>query len=87
MADESGKGTENASLNSKEAEKRPIEPLRLPTPEEIRGQDIWNNCAMRSVVSGVMGITVIHFFHFSFSTTFQNILLILILPMFGTLFK
>lgn len=42
---------------SPKGEERPlIEPLRLPTPEEIRGQDIWNNCAVRSVVSGVMGI-------------------------------
>ncbi|XP_015632050.1 mitochondrial import inner membrane translocase subunit TIM22-4 isoform X1 [Oryza sativa Japonica Group] len=32
-----------------------VEPIRLPTPEEIKGQDIWNNCAVRSVVSGVMG--------------------------------
>lgn len=38
-----------------EEEKPRIEPLRLPTPEEIRGQDIWNNCAVRSVVSGIMG--------------------------------
>lgn len=40
---------------TKEAEQPKIEPLRLPTPEEIRGQDIWNNCAVRSVVSGIMG--------------------------------
>ncbi|KAK1398664.1 Mitochondrial import inner membrane translocase subunit TIM22-1 [Heracleum sosnowskyi] len=33
----------------------PVEPIRLPTIEEVRGQDIWNNCAVRSVVSGVMG--------------------------------
>ncbi|EPS67150.1 hypothetical protein M569_07626 [Genlisea aurea] len=32
-----------------------IEPIRLPTIEEIRGQDIWNNCAVRSIVSGIMG--------------------------------
>ncbi|KAF8394870.1 hypothetical protein HHK36_018807 [Tetracentron sinense] len=44
-----------ASSSSKEAEKPQIDPLRLPTVEEIRGQDIWNNCAVRSVVSGVMG--------------------------------
>ncbi|MED6148746.1 Mitochondrial import inner membrane translocase subunit Tim22 [Stylosanthes scabra] len=55
MADESGKGTDNVASNLNEAEKPKIEPLRLPTAEEIRGQDIWNNCAMRSVVSGVMG--------------------------------
>ncbi|KAJ1406688.1 Tim17/Tim22/Tim23/Pmp24 family [Sesbania bispinosa] len=55
MADDSGTAASNGSLNSKEVEKPPIEPLRLPTVEEIRGQDIWNNCAMRSVVSGVMG--------------------------------
>ncbi|PWA56052.1 mitochondrial import inner membrane translocase subunit TIM22-4 [Artemisia annua] len=32
-----------------------VEAIKLPTPEEIRGQDIWNNCAVRSVASGVMG--------------------------------
>ncbi|KAH7537134.1 hypothetical protein FEM48_Zijuj03G0059600 [Ziziphus jujuba var. spinosa] len=46
---------QNGSSSSKEAEKPPIEPIRLPTIEEIRGQDIWNNCGVRSVVSGVMG--------------------------------
>lgn len=47
--------TVDDSSGLKEAEKPQIQPLRLPTPEEIRGQDIWNNCAVRSVVSGVMG--------------------------------
>ena len=32
-----------------------VEPIRMPTAEEIKGKDIWNNCAVRSVVSGVMG--------------------------------
>ncbi|PKA66895.1 Mitochondrial import inner membrane translocase subunit TIM22-1 [Apostasia shenzhenica] len=36
-------------------EKPKIEPLRLPSVEEIRGQDMWNNCAVRSVVSGILG--------------------------------
>eukprot|EP00850_Spirogloea_muscicola_P021695 SM000258S09111 [mRNA] locus=s258:12338:13493:- [translate_table: standard] len=27
----------------------------MPTPEEIRAQDIFNNCAVRTVVSGIMG--------------------------------
>ncbi|ONK62659.1 uncharacterized protein A4U43_C07F6530 [Asparagus officinalis] len=40
---------------SNEEEKPTVEPIRMPTMEEIRGQDIWNNCAVRSVVSGVMG--------------------------------
>ncbi|XP_019178636.1 PREDICTED: mitochondrial import inner membrane translocase subunit TIM22-4-like [Ipomoea nil] len=44
-----------SSSSSQEADKPPIEPIRLPTVEEIRGQDIWNNCAVRSVSSGVMG--------------------------------
>lgn len=50
-------GTEPAdgASSSNEPEKPQIEPLRLPSMEEIRGQDIWNNCAVRSVVSGVMG--------------------------------
>lgn len=43
------------SPESGAAEKPQVQPLRLPTAEEIRGQDIWNNCAVRSVVSGVMG--------------------------------
>ncbi|KAL6626672.1 hypothetical protein ACP70R_030398 [Stipagrostis hirtigluma subsp. patula] len=32
-----------------------VEPIRMPTVEEIKGQDIWNNCAVRvsSVVSWV----------------------------------
>ncbi|CAK9164165.1 unnamed protein product [Ilex paraguariensis] len=46
---------DKASSSSDEAQKPQIEPIRLPTVEEVRGQDIWNNCAVRSVVSGVMG--------------------------------
>lgn len=55
MSATSGAESTNGSSSSIEAEKPQIEPLRLPTVEEIRGQDIWNNCAVRSVVSGVMG--------------------------------
>jgi len=29
--------------------------LRLPSADEIRAQDIFNNCAVRTAVSGVMG--------------------------------
>ncbi|XP_028753351.1 mitochondrial import inner membrane translocase subunit TIM22-4 [Neltuma alba] len=54
MADNSGNES-GSSSTLKEAEKPQIQPIRLPTVEEIRGQDIWNNCAVRSVVSGVMG--------------------------------
>nr|KAJ0221702.1 hypothetical protein LSAT_V11C200071820 [Lactuca sativa] len=43
------------AANTNEAEKSTIEPIRMPTIEEVRGQDIWNNCAVRSVASGVMG--------------------------------
>ncbi|XP_037453755.1 mitochondrial import inner membrane translocase subunit TIM22-4-like isoform X2 [Triticum dicoccoides] len=32
-----------------------VQPLQLPTPEEIKGQEMMNNCAVRSVLSGVMG--------------------------------
>ncbi|XP_059314927.1 mitochondrial import inner membrane translocase subunit TIM22-4-like isoform X1 [Lycium ferocissimum] len=45
----------DAQSSSQEPQKPQIEPIRMPTVEEIRGQDIWNNCAVRSVVSGVMG--------------------------------
>lgn len=55
---DSGSGLDPQNGGVKEAEKKEsaIEPLRLPTVEEIRGQDIWNNCAVRCVVSGVMGL-------------------------------
>ncbi|KAK1283351.1 Mitochondrial import inner membrane translocase subunit TIM22-1 [Acorus calamus] len=46
---------EPTSSSPKEAERPPMEPLRMPTVEEIRGQDIWNNCVVRSAVSGIMG--------------------------------
>lgn len=50
------KNSASSTGSSEEQQKPPqIEPIRLPTVEEIRGQDIWNNCAVRSVVSGVMG--------------------------------
>lgn len=55
MASNSGEGSSHDPASSNESEKPPIEPIRMPTVEEIRGQDIWNNCAVRSVVSGVMG--------------------------------
>ena len=67
MASNTGTESTNGSSSSKEAEKPlPIEPIRLPTAEEIRGQDIWNNCAVRSVVSGVMGMNQAPFFRFIF---------------------
>lgn len=53
MADKVGNEPEGSSTT-----KPQIEPIRLPTVEEIRGQDIWNNCAMRSVFSGVMGMAI-----------------------------
>nr|XP_012573476.1 mitochondrial import inner membrane translocase subunit TIM22-1-like [Cicer arietinum] len=37
-----------------EIEKPQIEPIKFPTIEEICGQDIWNICAMRCVVTRVM---------------------------------
>lgn len=52
-----------ASSSAEDTSKPPMEPIRLPTMEEIQGQDIWNNCAVRSVVSGVMGIFLESHFH------------------------
>ncbi|XP_073121273.1 mitochondrial import inner membrane translocase subunit TIM22-4 isoform X2 [Henckelia pumila] len=46
---------QTAASSSQDPPKPSLEPIRLPTIEEVRGQDIWNNCAVRSVVSGVMG--------------------------------
>lgn len=53
---DSGAEVQNGSINEMEKKENVVEPLRLPTAEEIRGQDIWNNCVTRSVVSGVMGL-------------------------------
>lgn len=53
---DSGAEVQNGSINEMEKKENVVEPLRLPTVEEIRGQDIWNNCVTRSVVSGVMGL-------------------------------
>ncbi|ESR38380.1 mitochondrial import inner membrane translocase subunit TIM22-1 [Citrus sinensis] len=45
----------NGSSIAKEPEKPQIEAFRMPTMEEMRAQEVWNNCAVRSVASGVMG--------------------------------
>lgn len=54
MSSDSGAESANAQ-NVAEKPQNQVERFHLPTPEEIRGQDIWNNCAVRSLVSGVMG--------------------------------
>lgn len=60
---DAGNPSDNAS---KEAEKPVIEPIRLPTVEEVRAQEVWNNCAVRGVLSGVMGTAQKALFSFSF---------------------
>ena len=74
---------ENEPTASREVEKPPIEPIRLPTVEEMRGQDIWNNCAVRSVVSGVMGMAkvlsfglIFGFSHMGFDSFFVFVCLV-----------
>lgn len=52
----SSSNPENEAIHLPSDEPRVVEPMRLPTIEEVRGQDIWNNCAVRSVTSGVMGL-------------------------------
>jgi len=56
MVDDSPKGIQDASLNSTQLENPQIKPIGLPSVEEIHGQDILNNCAVRSVFSGVLGM-------------------------------
>ncbi|KAF2287543.1 hypothetical protein P3X46_006926 [Hevea brasiliensis] len=57
MAASSGIESNDGASSSKEAEPETpqIPPFRMPTMEEIRAQEVWNNCAIRSVASGVMG--------------------------------
>ncbi|XP_047339077.1 mitochondrial import inner membrane translocase subunit TIM22-1-like [Impatiens glandulifera] len=57
MSSDQDKEFNNIPSSSSDGDQIPaqIQPLRLPTPEEVQGQDVWNNCAVRSVFSGVMG--------------------------------
>lgn len=56
MATNSGTESNNgAASTSKETETPQIHSFRMPTIEEVRAQEVWNNCAVRSVASGVMG--------------------------------
>lgn len=48
--------SQNASSSTQDAPKPPIEPIHLPTQEEIRAQDVWNSFPVRTVSSLVMGI-------------------------------
>ncbi|KAA3459726.1 mitochondrial import inner membrane translocase subunit TIM22-4 [Gossypium australe] len=41
--------------SSHEAEQPQIQAIRMPSMEEIRAQEVWNNCAVRSVASGGLG--------------------------------
>lgn len=73
MAASSGIESNNGASSSREAEPETpqIPPFRMPTMEEIRAQEVWNNCAVRSVASGVMGETMVLSFwdfvsHFGF---------------------
>ncbi|KAM1362693.1 hypothetical protein PS1_028025 [Malus domestica] len=45
---------ENEPRALREVEKPLIKSILPPTVEEMHGQNIWNNCVVRSVVSGVM---------------------------------
>lgn len=66
MSSTSGKDeTKDSSSSQEQGNLSRIEPIRLPTPEEMRAQEIWNNCAVRSVASGVMGIDSCFLFLFS----------------------
>lgn len=57
MADSSTEpaGATSGSVGSDENPTQ-IQPIRMPTIEEIRAQEVWNNCAVRAVTSGVMGL-------------------------------
>ncbi|GAV66564.1 Tim17 domain-containing protein [Cephalotus follicularis] len=55
MATNTGNGTSDGSKEAETTTETQIHPIRMPTMEEIRAQEVWNNCAVRSVFSGVMG--------------------------------
>ncbi|CAN6980081.1 unnamed protein product [Brassica rapa subsp. trilocularis] len=53
MADANAEPAAGSSGSNETASQ--IEPIRMPTIEEMRAQEVWNNCAVKSVASGVMG--------------------------------
>ncbi|VVA91756.1 unnamed protein product [Arabis nemorensis] len=56
MADSSAEPTGGSSGSvGSDGNVTQIQPIRMPTMEEIRAQELWNNCAVKSVASGVMG--------------------------------
>ena len=52
---ESNNGAASSSTSKDGETPTQIQPFRMPTVEEVRAQDVWNNCVVRSVASGVMG--------------------------------
>ncbi|OMO65244.1 Mitochondrial inner membrane translocase subunit Tim17/Tim22/Tim23/peroxisomal protein PMP24 [Corchorus olitorius] len=55
---ENGSKTEVPNPSSSEAKQQPqpqIQGIRMPTIEEFRAQEFWNNCGVRSVASGITG--------------------------------
>ncbi|XP_022735544.1 mitochondrial import inner membrane translocase subunit TIM22-4-like isoform X1 [Durio zibethinus] len=57
-ASNSENDSKNEIPSSSEAEQPQFQAIRMPTMEEIRAQEVWNNCAVRSVVSGVMVVVI-----------------------------
>ena len=64
-ASSSENDSKNEVPSSSDIEQPQIQAIRMPSMEEIRAQEVWNNCAVRSVVSGVMGKSQFRF-HFFF---------------------
>uniref|UniRef100_A0A2P2QL40 Uncharacterized protein MANES_03G100200 n=1 Tax=Rhizophora mucronata TaxID=61149 RepID=A0A2P2QL40_RHIMU len=54
MATNSGNESDNGASSSEEMHPK-LRGFRQPTMEEIRAQEVWDNCLVRSVVSGIMG--------------------------------
>ncbi|KAJ8759253.1 hypothetical protein K2173_006773 [Erythroxylum novogranatense] len=55
MATNSENESDKGASSSKQQEMSQVQPFRMPTVEEVRAQEVWNNCVVRSVFSGIMG--------------------------------
>ena len=69
---------EYTNSNEGGGESNVVEAIRLPTPEEIRWQDSWNNCAVRSCAIGVMGFCSYFYFIIIFEKKKKNDVMLIV---------
>ncbi|XP_050236498.1 mitochondrial import inner membrane translocase subunit TIM22-4 [Mercurialis annua] len=54
-SDGTSSGFSEPMAETPQAQVTQVNSFRMPNMDELRAQEVWNNCAIRSVASGVMG--------------------------------